>query len=399
VQRAGEVQDLTAISELKRIKHEPSDADAPAGHLPDRGRPAVADQVKVGRVGDPLMALLEEVERQPVCSKVRLDRSFEARAVSLVPRGLHGAVADDVRRHLATSQLRHQVIVRRGRRGIGRHPLERRATIARYMDARWVHPACELAFGVVRPVDLTTLDGLSEVLGLDVVPSWLAFDGAYCPGCGDSRRMEVTVDFWREKPDPPEDKTPLALEPKHVPAVVRLFCVQCRQSQTLVLFKGPTGVELVTLHSGYGGLTTPNCPPAVAYYLDQAQRAQSAGALSAATAMYRSALEHLLFEQGFTDRMLGPKIQSALAADPPPAWLRDLHPEFLRVIKELGDAAIHPNDGDVERQRAFDSALLRRVRELFVELLHDVYELPHQRARRLEEMQAARAVLHRSAGS
>jgi hypothetical protein len=106
--------------------------------------------------------------------------------------------------------------------------------------------------------------------------------------------------------------------------------------------------------------------------------------------MYRAALEQLLFHEGFRSGMLAAKIGAVLSASPPPPWLRDLHPEFLEVLKDLGNAAIHPNDGDVERQRAFDAALLRQVRELFVELLNEVYELPHQRTARLEAMKAAR---------
>jgi hypothetical protein len=62
----------------------------------------------------------------------------------------------------------------------------------------------------------------------------------------------------------------------------------------------------------HGGLATPHTPKLDAYYLAQAKRAQSVGANSAVVAMYRSALEHLLYEQGYEDRMVGPKITALL---------------------------------------------------------------------------------------
>jgi hypothetical protein len=94
------------------------------------------------------------------------------------------------------------------------------------------------------------------------------------------------------------------------------------------------------LPSTYGGLSTPNTPPPVAYYLDQAHRARSVGALSAAAAMYRAALDQILFEQGFTEGTLGPKIGALEKANP--RWLANLDPAYLTVIKQIGDGAITP---------------------------------------------------------
>jgi hypothetical protein len=74
-------------------------------------------------------------------------------------------------------------------------------------------------------------------------------------------------------------------------------CLQCGTESTALLFEGPNGYELAVFPKVHGGLSTPHTPQPVAYYLDQAKRAQSVGANSAAVAMYRSALEHLLYEQ------------------------------------------------------------------------------------------------------
>jgi hypothetical protein len=61
------------------------------------------------------------------------------------------------------------------------------------------------------------------------------------------------------------------------------------------------------------------------------------------------------------------------------------------VIKKLGDAAIHPGDGRVERQEALDNALLRQLEITFAELLAVVYEREHEEAERLEALKSALA--------
>jgi hypothetical protein len=136
-------------------------------------------------------------------------------------------------------------------------------------------------------------------------------------------------------------------------------------------------------------VSTPNTPGAVAYYLDQAERSQAVAALSAAVAMYRAALEQLLFDQGYRDGMLAQKITKLIADEKPPHWLEDLDPAFLTVLKDLGNAAIHPNEGDITKQAALDSALMLQLRALFVELLDDVYEQPRRKSTRLAALQAA----------
>jgi hypothetical protein len=132
-------------------------------------------------------------------------------------------------------------------------------------------------------------------------------------------------------------------------------------------------------------------PPAVAFYLDQAYRAEAAGARSAAVAMYRGALEHLLFEQGYEDGMLGKKLEKLeedVGAGTAPTWARDLETEFLTVLKDLGNAAIHPNDGDVSRHAELDADPLARVKETFLHVLFLVYEVEHEKTARLSALRS-----------
>jgi hypothetical protein len=160
----------------------------------------------------------------------------------------------------------------------------------------------------------------------------------YCPGCGGPRRLRLTplspLRTPAVRPNPLElgppgldvsDADTSAIAVQLAPAIVHGVCLQDDTGFTFVLFKGPEAFELVVLPDKRGGLATPYTPASVAYYLDQAQRAQSAGAVSAAIAMYRSGLESVLHEQGFTARMLGPKInelEKAINAQTAPRWAR-----------------------------------------------------------------------------
>jgi hypothetical protein len=244
-------------------------------------------------------------------------------------------------------------------------------------------------------VDLTTADGLLTTLrkhheylspstSLPATP-----DGTYCAGCGAVRRMSITVlrqAFYESR---------IEFHRHTLPLLALLTCTQCYGRIVVLAYMGPSGPEVVALPDSYGGLTTPHTPEAVAYYLDQAQRAQATGALSAAITMYRAALEQLLFEQGYRNRMLKAKIDALVEDTDPPKWVRDLDPEYLTVIKDLGNAAIHPNDGDITKQQALDAALVLAVRELFVELLDDIYEQPGRRQSRLSALrEAAQAFTH-----
>lgn len=167
-----------------------------------------------------------------------------------------------------------------------------------------------------------------------------------------------------------------------------VICLQCHHETTVIVHKGPAGWELVALPQEYGGLSTPHTPEGVAYYLDQAQRSQSVGARSAAVVMYRSALEHLLHEQGYKTGMLGVRIKALMDDQSPPKWRDELDPDYLTVINALGNAAIHANDGDVAQQAAFETQLLIAVRELFVELLTRIYERPQQDQARMAGLKA-----------
>jgi hypothetical protein len=185
---------------------------------------------------------------------------------------------------------------------------------------------------------------------------------------------------------------PGSKEKSHVPSLCIIMCLQCDTSFTAVLYETKKGTGYALLPSRPGGLTTPNTPSAVAYYLDQAHKSAAVGANSAAIAMFRAALEHVLYGKDFTMKMLGPKIdalEEQINSKTAERWAMDLDPEMLRVLKKLGDAAIHPNDGNIERQNTLDSDLVMLVKLTFAGLLDLVYEAEARRKEHLTKLKGA----------
>ncbi len=248
---------------------------------------------------------------------------------------------------------------------------------------------------------LDRIDGLVEALKRNprVLLGQIVQTGSlYCSACGDERRMSILV------VSAPRDVVSAAQRgavgygqtTDFVPSLLALACVQCEARFTGVIYNGPDGPDAVILPSIRGGLTTPHTPLGVAYYLDQAHRAEVVGARSAAVAMYRGALEHLLFEQGYKTGMLGKKLETLeedIGKGTAPKWAADLDTEFLAVLKDLGNGSIHPNDGDVTKQSALDEELVRKVKATFLMLLFLVYEAPHKKQEHLNALKTKAQVL------
>ena len=136
---------------------------------------------------------------------------------------------------------------------------------------------------------------------------WLSANGYYCVACAGKRRVAIRPLHWPaglvSDPVPVER----ASEQFVTPTLFEMTCVQCQTAYLALVHEGPDGWEVAFFSKERGGLSTPNTPSAVSFYLDQAHRSESVGALSAAAAMYRSALEMLLHQEGFTTGMLQKK--------------------------------------------------------------------------------------------
>jgi len=176
----------------------------------------------------------------------------------------------------------------------------------------------------------------------------------HCSSCGDSRRVYISELYTPIRFSNIKHWQPAHAKAQLSPSLLTYECVQCSAKFTALIYKGPSGPELAISPETYGGLSTPNTADSVKYYLDQAaHRSQSVGAFSAAIAMYRGALDNLLFDQGFEEGTCGIKLKHLEAKKgkgSAPKWADEINPNRLKVLKKLGDGAIHPNDGNVENQ-------------------------------------------------
>ncbi len=215
-------------------------------------------------------------------------------------------------------------------------------------------------------------------------------DDLFCPYCGAERKHVVErhssyISFDVIEPG-------RITEFSNLPLVYNASCLQCGRGGVLVIYQGPERLELAVLRNTYGGCVTPNTPIEVKYYLDQAYRARMVSALSAAMTMYRSALEWILYDQGYTEGMLGKKInnlESDINNNMAPEWASQLSVEIIRALKNIGNGATHTNKGDIEKQKEIDKNLMELIDIIFSELLDIIYEQP---ARRLENLNKLKSV-------
>lgn len=217
-----------------------------------------------------------------------------------------------------------------------------------------------------------------------------------CPTCQDMRRVRLQLIHG------PPELLPTGGAAGQVTAVVKkkilrplsvyavkVECVQCHG--TAVLQAVEVKNELVhrsLVHIGPGAAGTPHTPPGVAHYLEEAAAAASVGAHSATIAMLRAAVEFLFYDLGYRKRTLGGKLgelENEIAANTfrhPQAHVID--PHIISVLKNLGDAGIHPNDGDIGRQEYLTPDVTDAYFTVIYHLLHRIYEDPRREQARAQ---------------
>ncbi|MDQ5937892.1 MAG: hypothetical protein QG574_5251 [Cyanobacteriota bacterium erpe_2018_sw_21hr_WHONDRS-SW48-000092_B_bin.40] len=207
----------------------------------------------------------------------------------------------------------------------------------------------------------------------------------YCPHCSEYSGMKLnTLHFehtigqqlyreitredtigYRPRPELPEYLPP---------SLFRLDCVNCKNAFYVLLLCGDKSPTLVFFSIRGGGVATPNTPELVKYYLEQAYKAQSATAYSAALAMYRAALEQLLENKGF-DGKLPAKLQKLtddIKNGSAPSWAKRLDIAALQVIKDICNAHVHPSE--LAKLQALDAVFMSDVQKTFSSLLSIAYE-------------------------
>lgn len=214
----------------------------------------------------------------------------------------------------------------------------------------------------------------------------------YCPKCKDTRRVRISPVY-----SPLVDDREVAWSVRDelsrealVPSLFEYTCLECDTKFAAVIHNGPDQEPALTVIPGTeSGAGTLHTPKAVGFYLDQAHRCQIVGANSAAAAMFRAALEQLLFHEEYTVRGLGAKIdklEADVAGGSGPGWMSVVSADVLRAMKNIGNSAIHPNDGDVEKQERLDAEALRNAKAVFAFLCDVIYEAKHRQAALLDEL-------------
>lgn len=158
-------------------------------------------------------------------------------------------------------------------------------------------------------------------------------------------------------------------------------CRQCHNETFLIKHTVDGEPTLTFVYSTVLQYDTSCVPEGINYYMGQAFKSKSVGAYSAAMAMYRSALEFLLYESGFDENRLVDKIKSF--EDKPPDWATSLSSQFMGIIRELGNDSVHPNRGNISEQEKFDFEMLEAVEETLNELIERAYILPQREKDRL----------------
>lgn len=219
----------------------------------------------------------------------------------------------------------------------------------------------------------------------------------YCNNCLDGRKMKVINVKMREDRYVNVYKNFEEGFKKNLPLVYELECLQCKSRACLVIQKMNNEIKDIILYETYGGCSSKNSPDGVKYYLNEAKLSKQIGAKSASMAMYRAALDFLLYEQGYTQGMLGNKIKK-LEEDRNnncgQKWVMEIEPQFLEVIKDIGNSSIHPNDGNIKCQEVIDENLLNIVDIVFSELLDKIYEQPIRSKKNLELLKNKKSALN-----
>jgi hypothetical protein len=264
----------------------------------------------------------------------------------------------------------------------------------------------ELKSSDTRSLPLGDLTSLAHVLRYhwkELVSSQSGPDGHIvagtldCPVCGETRPMRIALRYSRAQT---ARVFPEAIEDwigQLVPSLFDFSCVQCNTLLAAVVYRGPEGPALAVLPSCRSGLTTTHTSEGVAFYLDQALRARSIDANSAAIAMFRAALELILSEEGYRTGTLSLKVHQLgenIEARSAPRWALDLEPEFLDVIRLLGNASAHLDGSEVRRQAGLDKQMIGPVEETLRMLLFMVYEVPYQRNARLAALRTKAGTLN-----
>jgi len=167
---------------------------------------------------------------------------------------------------------------------------------------------------------LDTVEGLSEAIqasgmlnsgrNVEIAMKPFVSGALYCGRCRGLRRVRISSSALFDLTGSFYNGINLTFKvgpvTTPVPALFIYSCIQCDAMWSVLVYPGIDGIRIALLpvHFSVGGIASEHTPAGVAFYLDQAGRCHYIGANSAAIAMFRSALEWILEECGFAEKML-----------------------------------------------------------------------------------------------
>lgn len=255
--------------------------------------------------------------------------------------------------------------------------------------------------------EVIEIDELNSTL--DILREFSAEKEIYCPKCGGMRRHELKLKFDDYKDTgffsdtshnaalgKCAERAEKSLKFGYIKQIVfenmikdkaailiEGRCLQCDNKVIILIYQQDGNASVVKLFEGNRGVYTEHTPKSISYYLNEASKCKSVAAYTPAVAMYRTALENLLYDQGYKSGMLNDKIKS-FEKDKEDGkakrWADVIDEEILYKIKELGNWAVHPNKGDISKQQYLqDERLIDCLDEIFTFMLDEIYEKEHTR--------------------
>jgi hypothetical protein len=119
----------------------------------------------------------------------------------------------------------------------------------------------------------------------------------------------------------------------------------------------------------------------------------SVKAYSAVFAMYRSALDCILLNQGYQGRQLGDKINELkedLKQNSGPTWAKEIDSSVLDDLSKMGSSSLHADAGNFEVEKNLTSEDVLLAESHLREILYCVYEKDEERKEKRERLASLR---------
>lgn len=221
----------------------------------------------------------------------------------------------------------------------------------------------------------------------------------YCPVCARDNRFSISPEFVSMN-ERFTESYPLTRAPiwtsiaqnlkDFVGSQFSFSCATCNSKARSLVHPVGGKIENLVFFETRGSVATNNTPEAVKHYLEQAHLSFSVKCHSAAQAMYRTALDALLYHEGYQTGMVGNKI-AALEADMAKGtakeWTRGLLVPYMKIIKDLGNSTLHIG-ADINKEKSITDGDILAIEEVFKILVDEVFEKPHIANEKLSKLQA-----------